>query len=144
MPDLLFNYNASDGEGAEPLPKAVYPAVIDTSKSEVGETDAGTYVTISFIISEPNEFSGRRLTVRYYLHDKAVWKWNKFLYNLGIAPDKDGQSRVNTDMLNGLPCKISVKPNTNKSTGKTYNDVDDVFATDDTLARARAKKTSNF
>lgn len=141
MPKLHLSYTNDEVSGMEPIPAGLYEAKIDTSESEVGETDNGNmYVTIAFVIENHPEYAGRKINQRYFLGEKSRWKLNTMLNNLGLLPEKEGAYQLDTDTLHGIQCKIKVKQRTYE--GNTYNDVAYVVQRDS--AAADARKTINF
>jgi hypothetical protein len=110
MPVLRLSWSKDDVKERTPIKPGVYEAVVDTERSEYGESDSGKpYVTVRFVIQNHQEYEGRGITQRFYLNREARWKFNSMLSVFGLLPASEGDFDFDTRALHGRRCRIRVR-----------------------------------
>ena len=110
MAKLLIDFtNVEDwGEGFEPVPAGVYDAVIDGTRTEIRQSQAGnTVLNVAFVIQNHPEYAGRVVFENYTITEKALGKIKQLLKALGF--DVDGKKfTLDTEDLHNKKCRIYV------------------------------------
>ena len=60
------------------------------------------FLSVRFVVIEPESFAGRPLYGRLYCTERALWKLNWFLRDFGYDPDLLGRDQVDDRALLGL------------------------------------------
>ena len=60
------------------------------------------FLSVRFVVLEPEPFAGRSLAGRLYCTERALWKLNWFLRDFGYDPDLLGRDQVDEKKLMGL------------------------------------------
>ena len=60
------------------------------------------FLSIRFVVLEPESFAARPLCARLYCTERALWKLNWFLRDFGYDPDLLGRDQVDDRALFGL------------------------------------------
>lgn len=109
MPRLLFDFTDVNLDTPEPVPAGVYDAVIDATKIELRDSQAGNKVlSVPFVIQNHPEYTGRIVFEYYAITDKAKWKIGQLLLAVGLLDKNNPKIDLNTDMLHNRRCKIHV------------------------------------
>lgn len=110
MAKLLLDFtNIEDwGGDFEPIPAGVYDAVIDATRSEVRQSQAGnTVLNVAFVIQNHPEYTGRIVFENYAITDKALWKIGQMLEALGFDV-KGKKFTFDHGELHNKRCRIHV------------------------------------
>jgi len=147
MPKLLLDFTGVELKGDyEPVPAGVYDAVIDASRIELRNSQAGNdVVSVPFVIQAPAEYAGRVVYDNYVLTDKALWKLGQLLAVVGIvSEDNLGRITLDTDLLHNKPVRIQVGIDTYND--KPRNKVQRVAAPPQevVVTKGKTKKSVNF
>lgn len=133
MARVLLDFEGVDLDGFEPIPPGVYPARIDTSKSELTKSQRSndSYIYIYFNLEDP-EYQGRSVRDLYMVSGKGRFKIGRMLRNLGYKVE-NAQIQLDTKELHNTPVIIRVTQEINKENGKPYNRVEDVLPRNKTV-----------
>lgn len=126
MARVLLDFQGVDLDGFEPIPPGVYPARIDTSKSELTKSQKSNdhYIYIRFNLEHP-EYQGRSVRDLYMVSGKGRFKIGRMLRNLGYDVES-GQFQLDTKELHNKPVIIRVSQEPSDD-GKIYNRVEEVL-----------------
>lgn len=129
MPNILLNFG-SDPAWTKPVPNGVYPAVIDTSKTELKQGPKAAYVNLCFTISG-GPHNERQVWQNYMVSKENNFRLKKLLRILGyeIPDEGEHQLKFSTDELHGKRCRIKTKITTFE--GRERNEIDEVLPAED-------------
>lgn len=100
--DKAAKVDVAEGGSFDPLPEAVYVAVLEGEvTAEQGKGDS-PYWKWTFKIDEGSEFAGRKLYLNTSLSEKAEWRLNQVFGAFGVS------SSTHTDDLIGRRVKLVV------------------------------------
>lgn len=71
----------------EPLPIGTYFLEVSTASLDKSK-DGKPYMQLKFVVVEPEEHAGRRISDRLYLNPEALWRAKKALRALGFSVDE--------------------------------------------------------
>lgn len=143
MPKLLLDFTGVNIDEPEPIPAGVYDAVIDASKIEIRNSQAGNEVLpVPFVIQNHPEYTGRVVFENYALTDKAKWKLGQLLKAVGLWDEDNRRFMLDTDKLHNKRVRIQV--GVEEYNGRTRNRVQRVTAPDDAPINGSGKKVINF
>jgi len=143
MPKLLLDFTNVDIDTPEPIPAGVYEAVIDASRIELRNSQAGNEVlNIPFVVQNHPQYTGRIVFENYVLTDKARWKLGQLLKAVGILTDDNRKFALDTDQLHNKRVRIQV--GIEEYDGKTRNRVKRVESLPDETNNKAKKKAINF
>lgn len=115
------------------IPDGIYRATIDAryAKDVKYGRDKGTpYISLGFVISEPEEYAGRVVFNNYMLSGPGSGNLRGLFRTLGLYDDSMGkQFQINTNTLQGYEVVIRVKTRALKD-GTEVNDVLEVLRAD--------------
>lgn len=80
------------------------------------------FLALNLIVTEPSEFSGRKLSTRLYCTDKALWKLNWFLRDFGYDNERLARDEIDDRALVGLTGIVRVSHSA--VNGRTFLNLD--------------------
>ncbi|WP_026487663.1 DUF669 domain-containing protein [Caldanaerobius polysaccharolyticus] len=109
MPKLLLDFTNVNIDEPTPVPAGVYDAVVDASRIELRNSQAGNEVlSVPFVIQNHPEYSGRVVFENYALTDKAKWKLGQLLKAVGLLDSDNPKFVLDTDSLHNKRVRIQV------------------------------------
>lgn len=123
----LINHDEKDDEQFEPVPAGVYLAEWDTTKADQPRKNKNNkeYLLIGFRIKNHPELAGRTVWERFYINDVTARIFKRLFRDYGVCRQSAGTERVDTDVLHGRLCRISVGQDTDE-TGRVWNRVQQI------------------
>lgn len=116
MSKVVFDFTEAKEIDRTPVPPGVYIATIDATYAQEVKTgrEKGTpYVTLGFVIVDPEEYRGKVLFNNYMLAGPGSGNARQLLRNLGFYDDSYGNMfTFNTNELHGIEVKIRVRERT--------------------------------
>jgi hypothetical protein len=108
---VLLNFDGVEGHEFMVVPAGIYNATVDTSQTELLQSQSGNnYLTIRFVITD-GEYQGVKVMERFSLQHKALWKLKMLLKAVGY-PIPSGQFPFNAATIHGRPVRIKVSVGT--------------------------------
>jgi len=119
---VLLNFDGVEDYEFTVVPAGVYNATVDTSQTELLQSQGGNnYLTIRFAIAD-GEYQGVKVLERFSLQPKALWKLKRLLKAVGY-PIPSGQFAFDAAAIHGRPVRIKVSVETYE--GRERNRVED-------------------
>lgn len=90
--------NISDLRDFEPLPEGVYTLMIESVEERIGQNSGQPYLNWTFVVTEPDEYAGRKLWDNTSLKPEARWRLGLLWQACGM--DANGSEiDIDTDEL---------------------------------------------
>jgi hypothetical protein len=130
VPDIIFDFSEAKVFDRTPVPAGIYRATIDASYAKevrYGRQKGTPYVTLGFVVSSPEEYSGKVLFNNYMIAGPGAGASRNLLEALGYYSEEYGQQiRFNPNVLHGIEVEVRVRETTTNN-GDPANEITGVF-----------------
>jgi hypothetical protein len=86
--------------GATPFPEGFF--LVRVTYARYRAQREKPFLALDLSVIEPAAFAGRRISIRLYCADKALWKLNWFLRDFGYDPELLGRDEIDDKAVVGL------------------------------------------
>ncbi len=107
--------------GATPFPEGFFLVRVAFAQYRAREGNK-PFLALNLTISEPKEFSSRKISTRLYCSEKALWKLNWFLRDFGYNRELLEQDEIDDKAVVGLRGIVKVSHST--VNGRTFVNLD--------------------
>jgi len=105
MPKIKINI--SDLSDFEPLPEGIYTVMIESYEERVSQNSGNPYISWTYVVIEPEEYSGRKLWDNTSLSPEARWRLGNLWKACGFESD-GSEVDIDTDEMVGCTLKVLV------------------------------------
>lgn len=126
MARVIFDFTEAKEFDRTPIPAGVYKATIDATYAQevkFGKEKNTPYVSLGFVITEPEEYAGRVVFNNYMLAGPGSGNTRALLRTLGLYDEGQGNMfQFDTNTLHGYEVTIKVRIRT-LNDGTEVNDI---------------------